>query len=110
MVINRNKIRCKIHLRYVASCNCMICGFWSESVVGHHLLKAGGHGMATKECDSCAVPLCHHHHQALHLHGDEIEWFELNGWEYSQVLEYCRQLCLESPSKKIKDANILQDN
>lgn len=77
--------------------------------MGHHLLRSGGKGIATKACDGEAVPLCHYHHQALHLHGDEIDWFELHGWDYSQVLEYCKVLCLGSPSKKIKDANILKE-
>lgn len=103
-MINRNKIRCDKHRRYVASKPCMIGGCYSDVIQAHHLLRSGGKGMATKACDGETVPLCYNHHAMLHANGDEIDWFALHGWDYPDVLEYCRVLCMESPSKKIKGA------
>ena len=102
------KIRSKKHLRFIASQPCMICGVWDETVVPHHLLRSGGKGMGTKACDGETVPMCHYHHQQLHLNGDEIHFFNLYGLDYESVLDTARYYCIESPCKKIKEAEILK--
>lgn len=109
-MINRNKIRCKTHLKYVAKESCMIAGCTNEVVQAHHLLRSGGKGMGTKSCDGEAVPLCHVHHRQLHDSGNEYDWFQNHGWDYYAVLMLCKSLCHDSPSRKVKDANILQYN
>lgn len=97
------KIRSPKHLRYVASQDCCVCGWWDETVVPHHLLRAGGKGMGTKACDSKAVPLHHDCHQELHLYGDEVEWFALNGEEYEDIIELAKVLSAGSPDKRIRE-------
>ena len=37
--------------------------------------------MAMKVGDNWTVPLCHPHHMQLHAHGNEIEWWALQGVE-----------------------------
>lgn len=59
--------------------------------------------MGTKACDSMCVPLHHECHQSLHLHGDEVDWFALRGWEYGRVLELRGELVAGSPDKKIRE-------
>jgi hypothetical protein len=108
-MINRNKIRCKKHLKHVASLPCLVCEEWNETVVPHHLLRFGGKGVGTKACDSLTVPLCHAHHSELHRMGDELAFFDMYGYIPRWVADMVFMICMTSPSEKIKDANILQN-
>ena len=91
-------MKSKNHLKNVASKPCMICG--SREVQAHHLLRASPRGMAKKTGDEWAVPLCFIHHEALHLNGDEIEFFEIHGWEYEQVKNLAKELWIFSNAKQ----------
>lgn len=84
-------IRDRNHLKFVASRPCFICENPLE-VQAHHLLRTGEHGMALKSGDDKAVPLCFKHHQALHLNGDEIDFFETHGIDHGEVLWYAKSL------------------
>ena len=85
------KIRCRHHLRYVASQPCMLCE--GIEVQAHHLLRVDRiKGMATKSGDNWTVPLCFYHHDELHRHGDEIEFFLFYGWDYPAVKDYATEL------------------
>lgn len=70
-------IRDKAWLRKVAKLPCICCGHWSDTVVGHHILRAPGKGMATKAGDNYVLPLCFSHHQLAHQ--NEKELFESHG-------------------------------
>ena len=60
----------KQHLMYVAGLPCCICGTFGVQV--HHLLKGDPkRGTGRKAGDEFVIPLCHHHHQGLHLCGGE---------------------------------------
>ncbi len=49
------------------------------SVAVHHLMRpwdGEARGMSIKSSDRNCIPLCWKHHQALHQHGDEKEFFK----------------------------------
>lgn len=103
MIPKENRIDSPIHRRYVASLACMLAGFWNETVVPHHLLKAHQtKGTGFKSCDIWCTPLTNENHKKLHLHGDEIEFFELLGWEYQDVKRFVLDIALSSPCKKTR--------
>ena len=56
------RIRCKEHLRFVASQPCLICGRVPSHA--HHVRYAQSRGLSLKVSDEFTVPLCaiHHHH------------------------------------------------
>ena len=58
------RIRCKEHLRFVASLPCLICGRTPSHA--HHLRHAQPRGLGLKVSDEFTVPLCATHHQHLH--------------------------------------------
>ena len=58
------RIRCKEHLRYVASQPCVICG--RSPSHAHHVRYAQRRGLGIKVSDEFAVPLCATHHHQLH--------------------------------------------
>jgi len=68
------------HLAMVRDLPCCICGS-TESVQAHHLLRAepGSRGMALKNADKWAIPLCLREHDALHGHGGEEEFLTEHG-------------------------------
>ena len=60
----------KKHLEFVSTLPCCICGKFGVQV--HHLLRADPkRGAGRKAGDEFVIPLCHHHHQGLHLCGGE---------------------------------------
>ena len=68
------RIRCKEHLRYVASQPCVICG--RSPSHAHHVRYAQRRGLGIKVSDEFTVPLCATHHQQLHNTTKEREWWE----------------------------------
>jgi DNA recombination protein Rad52 len=68
------RIRCKEHLRFVASQPCLICGRTPSHA--HHVRYAQSRGLALKVSDEFTVPLCAIHHHHLHATGKEREWWQ----------------------------------
>jgi hypothetical protein len=64
------RIRCKEHLRFVASQPCLICGHSHA----HHIRYAQSRGVSLKVSDEFTVPLCAIHHHHIHTTGKEWEW------------------------------------
>lgn len=68
------------HLEFVAAKGCLLCGKPAEV---HHLLKPENsvRGTGRKAGDHDTIPLCPHHHRALHARGDEDAYFrEVTGF------------------------------
>ena len=98
------KIRSKKHLSYIREQPCCVADGKGQNCNGtiiqaHHLTFCGGHGMATKECDSLTVPLCHSHHINLHHIGEKRWW---QNWGID-ALGIARDLSNRSPDKRIRE-------
>ena len=63
------RIRCKEHLRFVASQPCLICG--RSPSHAHHVRYAQSKGLSLKVSDEFTVPLCAIHHHHIHTTGKE---------------------------------------
>jgi hypothetical protein len=75
LTINEPKrIRCKEHLRFVASQPCLICGRVPSHA--HHVRYAQSRGLSLKVSDEFTVPLCAIHHHRIHTTGKEREWWQ----------------------------------
>ena len=68
------RIRCKEHLRFVASQPCLICG--RSPSHAHHVRYAQSRGLSLKVSDEFTVPLCAIHHHYIHTTGKEREWWQ----------------------------------
>jgi hypothetical protein len=68
------RIRCKEHLRFVASQPCLICG--RSPSHAHHVRYAQSKGLSIKVSDEFTVPLCAIHHNQIHTTGKEREWWQ----------------------------------
>jgi len=68
------RIRCKEHLRYVASQPCVICGRLPSHP--HHVRYAQSRGIGLKVSDEFVVPLCAIHHRQLRQTTKEREWWQ----------------------------------
>ena len=68
------RIRCKEHLRFVASQPCLICG--RSPSHAHHIRYAQSRGLSLKVSDEFTVPLCAIHHHGIHRKGKEREWWQ----------------------------------
>jgi hypothetical protein len=68
------RIRCKEHLRYVASQPCAICGRTPSHA--HHIRHAQPRGLGLKVSDEFTVPLCAIHHRDIHTTTKEREWWQ----------------------------------
>jgi Rad52/22 family double-strand break repair protein len=68
------RIRCKEHLRFVASQPCLICGRTPSHA--HHVRYAQSRGLSLKVSDEFTVPLCAIHHNQIHTTGKEGEWWQ----------------------------------
>ena len=66
------RIRCKEHLRFVASQPCLICG----RLPSHAQRYAQSRGLSLKVSDEFTVPLCAIHHHHIHTSGKEKEWWQ----------------------------------
>ena len=69
-----SRIRCKEHLRFVASQPCLICGRYPSHA--HHVRYAQSRGLSLKVSDEFTVPLCAIHHHHVHTTGKEKEWWQ----------------------------------
>ena len=67
------RIRCKQHLRFVASQPCLICG--RSPSHAHHVRYAQSKGLSLKVSDEFTVPLCVIHHNGNHTTGNERGWW-----------------------------------
>ena len=67
------RIRCKEHLRFVASQPCLICG--RSPSHAHHVRYAQSKGLSLKVSDEFTVPLCAIHHHQIHTTGEERGWW-----------------------------------
>jgi Rad52/22 family double-strand break repair protein len=68
------RIRCKEHLRFVASQPCLICG--RSPSHAHHIRYAQSRGLSLKVSDEFTVPLCAIHHNQIHTTLKEKEWWQ----------------------------------
>ena len=68
------RIRCKEHLRYVATQPCAICGRTPSHA--HHIRYAQPRGLGLKVSDEFTVPLCAIHHRDIHTTTKEREWWQ----------------------------------
>jgi hypothetical protein len=68
------RIRCKEHLRFVASQPCLICGRTPSHA--HHIRHAQSRGFSLKVSDEFTVPLCAIHHHHIHTTGAERSWWQ----------------------------------
>ena len=62
------RIRCKEHLRFVATQPCLICG--RSPSHAHHIRYAQSKGLGLKVSDEFTVPLCAIHHSENHATGE----------------------------------------
>jgi ERF superfamily len=65
--------RSKAHLAFVASQPCLVCK--ATPCDPHHLKIARPRSLGRKVSDEFTVPLCRKHHQELHRHGNEANWW-----------------------------------
>ena len=72
--VEPKRIRCKEHLRFVASHPCSICG--RSPSHAHHVRYAQSRGLGLKVSDEFTVPLCATHHHQIHTTGKEREWWQ----------------------------------
>ena len=68
------RIRCKEHLRFVASQPCLICG--RSPCHAHHVRHAQSRGQNLKVSDEFTVPLCAIHHYQIHTTSKERAWWQ----------------------------------
>ena len=85
------RLRDKVHLKFVASQPCLVCG--RQPSDPHHLRFAQPRAIGLKVSDEFTVPLCRGHHRQLHQVGNEAAW-----WEDLQIdaLEIARGLWEQS--------------
>ena len=101
-----NRKRNKAHLLFVAAQPCLVCQ--RSPCDAHHLKFAQPRTLGRKVSDEFTVPLCRHHHQDLHRHGNEIAW-----WANHQIvaLQAAENLWMTSPVfRKAPDAPVTQAN
>ena len=59
------------HLACIRKLPCCLCG--AQPADPHHLMQTGERGMGMRSPDRYAIPLCRHHHDALHSNGSKNE-------------------------------------
>lgn len=101
-----NRVNSKKHLNYVKSFPCSITKDGEHCngipVDPHHLMKMKGRGLALKEMDMWAVPLCRRHHREVTDYGDEEVFWAHYNMSYETVKEIAINLSNESPDPEIK--------
>jgi hypothetical protein len=70
------RYRDRAHLRFVTAQPCLVCGRRPSDA--HHLRFTQPRALGRRVSDEFVVPLCRSHHRALHRHGDEVAWWEIN--------------------------------
>ena len=71
------RLRDKVHLKFVATQPCVVCG--RQPTHAHHLTFCQKRGLSLKVSDEFTVPLCALHHDELHRGGPEQSWWEVKG-------------------------------
>jgi hypothetical protein len=89
------RLRDKVHLRFVASQPCLVCG--RQPSDPHHLRFAQPRALGLKVSDEFTVPLCRGHHRQLHQAGNEVVW-----WENLKInaLKIAKELWQQSHAKE----------
>jgi hypothetical protein len=67
------RLRDKVHLKFVASQPCLVCG--RQPSDPHHLRFAQPRAIGLKVSDEFTVPLCRGHHRQLHQAQNEVAWW-----------------------------------
>jgi hypothetical protein len=67
------RLRDKVHLKFVASQPCLVCG--RQPTDPHHLRFTQPRAIGLKVSDEFTVPLCRGHHRELHQAGNELAWW-----------------------------------
>lgn len=88
------------HLKFVAEYPCIICGSDSVQVAHIRSLPSGNIGMSRKD-DRYTVPLCFGCHSKQHSMNERKFWEA----RLTNPMEIAKELCLQSPCKKVKDFN-----
>jgi hypothetical protein len=93
--------RSKAHLVFVASQPCLVCE--AKPCDAHHLKIARPRSLGRKVSDEFTVPLCRKHHQELHRHGNEANW-----WSNMQIapISLAKQLWESSPVHEMTAASM----
>jgi hypothetical protein len=88
--------RDKVHLRFVGSYPCLVCG--RQPSDAHHLRFAQPRALGMKVSDEFTVPLCREHHRQLHHAGNEIAW-----WHNQSIkpLPVAQELWMQSTTKAL---------
>ena len=73
------RYRDKVHLKFVASQACLVCG--RQPSDPHHLRFAQPRALSRKVSDEFTVPLCRTHHREVHRTGNEAGWWNKVGIE-----------------------------
>lgn len=95
----------KEHLRYIRKLPCVV---WSTSgAEAHHLIRVpqslrSGRGMALKELDIFAIPICHAPHMILHDGPIDEPKFLLEAAGIEDAPRYALGLALQSPVEDIR--------
>ena len=97
------RIRCKEHLRFVASQPCLICG--RSPSHAHHVRYAQSRGLSLKVSDEFTVPLCAIHHHNIHTTGKEREWWQERNIDPLEVANALWQQSRERDQAKPEPAN-----
>ena len=74
VIAKPKRLRDKMHLKFVASQPCLVCGRRPSDP--HHLRFTQPRAMGLKVSDEFTVPLCRGHHRQVHQTGNEITWWE----------------------------------
>jgi hypothetical protein len=97
------RIRCKEHLRYVASQPCAICGRTPSHA--HHVRYAQPRGLGLKVSDEFTVPLCATHHHNLHNTTKEREWWQDRKMDPLNIAQALWHESQRRPSSSAETAN-----
>ena len=76
-LMTTSRFRSQSHLNKVRGKPCLICA--SPETVAHHLMFTEHPALSLKVSDLNTAPLCSQHHRELHLHGNEEQWWALQG-------------------------------
>ena len=93
----------KKHLVWVSELSCILEEFnkgrCADEIQVHHLLKPfySLRGMSLRSGDKDVVPLCANCHKDLHMHGNELKFFNEIANNQNLGQEKCQELYRESP-------------
>ena len=91
------RLRDKVHLKFVASQPCLVCG--RQPSDPHHLRFAQPRAIGLKVSDEFTVPLCRGHHRQLHQNGSEIAWWKALNID---AMLFARQLWKQTHPDKVQ--------